>query len=196
MEANKTTVKSSHSTKTVLDKIIYAIRNQPPTAGPGVSRTSISKFLKTELDYENLNALKAAFKKGVTSGKLVQIGQSFRVQGDVVPVHPTPADKVKIEDVEEGAKGASVASRNDTVVVSYEGKLSDGTIFDSAKSFEFQLGAGDVIKGWDQGIVGMKIGGTRKLHVPSKLGYGKRGSSPEIPPNSDLFFTVTLKKIK
>lgn len=52
------------------------------------------------------------------------------------------------------------------------------------------------MSGWDQGIPGMKVGGQRKLEVPSKLGYGKRGASPEIPPNADLFFVVTLKKIK
>ena len=53
-----------------------------------------------------------------------------------------------------------------------------------------------VIKGWDLGIVGMKVGGKRKLFVPSKLGYGKRGASPEIPPNADLYFMVKLKQIK
>jgi len=178
--------------KTVGDMIIYAIRNQPPSAN-GVSRNAISKYLKSELNYDNAAKLKQALKKAVDSGKLVQTGQSFRVAGDAV-VAPPPQATVKIENVKEG-KGPE-AERGDTVIVQYEGKLEDGSVFDSAPTFEFQLGAGDVIKGWDQGIAGMKVGGVRKLEVPSKLGYGKRGAAPEIPPNADLFFTVTLKKIK
>jgi FKBP-type peptidyl-prolyl cis-trans isomerase len=102
--------------------------------------------------------------------------------------------QVKVEDVKLG--NGPEAKSGDTVIVSYEGKLDDGTMFDSSKSFQFTLSAGEVIKGWDQGISGMKVGGTRKLEVPSKLGYGKRGSPPDIPPNADLFFSVTLKKIQ
>jgi FKBP-type peptidyl-prolyl cis-trans isomerase len=84
----------------------------------------------------------------------------------------------------------------DIVVVSYEGKVADCTVFDSALSFEFTIGTGEVIKGWDMEIVGMKVKGTRKLEITSSLCYGKCGSPPEIPPNAELFFTVTLKKIK
>jgi FKBP-type peptidyl-prolyl cis-trans isomerase len=86
------------------------------------------------------------------------------------------------------------------VTVSYIGTLQCGTQFDAAKTFTFMLGAGDVIKGWDQGLLGMTttVGGAksrRKLVVPSRLGYGKRGSSPDIPPNATLFFDITMKKI-
>lgn len=176
----------------VLEMIVVAIRNQPPT-GNGVSRTAIAKYLKTELDWDNATKLKQALKKAIEAGKLVQTGQSFRVQGDAVIERP-PEAEVQIEDTKEG-KGPG-AIKGDTVVVGYEGRLSDGSVFDAAPTFEFALGAGDVIKGWDQGIVGMKEGGERTLEVPSKLGYGKRGAAPEIPPNADLFFTVTLKKIK
>lgn len=102
--------------------------------------------------------------------------------------------KVKIEDLKEGE--GSAAEAGDTVVVKYEGKLDDGSVFDSSNSFEFTLGAGEVIKGWEQGISGMKVGGKRTLFIPSKLGYGKRGAMPEIPPNADLHFTVSLKEIK
>ena len=63
------------------------------------------------------------------------------------------------------------------------------------KSFQFVLGAGDVIKGWDQGLVGMAKGAKRKLIVPSHLGYGKRGCAPDIPPNATLYFDVTMKSI-
>lgn len=71
-----------------------------------------------------------------------------------------------------------------------------GLFFVSASSFEFTIGIGEVIKGWDMGIVGMKTNGTRRLDVSAMLGYGKRGSPPGIPPNADLSFTVRLKKIK
>ena len=80
--------------------------------------------------------------------------------------------------------------------MSYVGTLeADGSRFDAGKDFRFTLGAGVVIKGWDRGIVGMRVGGRRKLVVPSKLGYGKKGSGPEIPPSSTLLFDVTLERI-
>ena len=91
--------------------------------------------------------MKNAFKKGVENGKLIQTGQSFRVAGDPLPDMPEEA-KVEIEDIKEGSGPA--AEVGDTVVMKYEGKLDDGSVFDSAKSFEFTLGAGEVIKGWDQ----------------------------------------------
>jgi FKBP-type peptidyl-prolyl cis-trans isomerase len=180
--------------KSVLDKIISSIRNQPHSSPNGVSRVAIAKYLKNELEYDNASALKKALKKGVASGKLIQTGQSFRVASDPVaelPVQP----KVEIEDVKEG-NGPS-ATKGDTVVVKYVGTLKrEGTVFDAASSFQFTIGAGDVIKGWDAGIEGMKVGGKRFLEVPSKLAYGKRGSAPGIPPDADLIFTVTLKSIK
>ena len=183
----------SKTPKSVADMIVYAIRNQPASAN-GVSRAAIIKYLKTELNYDNASSLKKALKKTVDTGKLVQTGQSFRVAGDNVIERP-PEPIAHIEDIKLGT-GAE-AKAGDTVVVKYEGKLkATGTVFDSAPTFDFQLGAGDVIKGWDQGIAGMRIGGVRKLDVPSQLAYGKRGSKPDIPPNSDLLFTVTLKKIK
>ena len=77
----------------------------------------------------------------------------------------------------------------------YIGTLDDGTEFDRGTGFRFTIGDGDVIKGWDRGIVGMKVGGRRKLVVPSKLGYGKKGSAPEIPPNATLHFDCTLERI-
>ncbi|KAL7505287.1 hypothetical protein ACHAXN_002782 [Cyclotella atomus] len=186
--------KASTIPKTLLDKIIYAIRNQPQNAY-GVSRTSIAKYLQSELDIDKskANQLKNAFKKGTDKGTLVQTGQSFRVAGDPMPDLPDEP-QLKIDDTKEGS--GPEAKSGDTVVMKYKGTLDDGSVFDSASSFEFCLGAGEVIKGWDLGIAGMKVGGTRKLFIPSKLGYGKRGALPEIPPNSDLHFTVTLKEIK
>ena len=193
----KKSAASSTAPKSILDKIVYAIRAQPPTANPnGISRITITKYLQSELDVDaksKSTAIKNAFKKGVEKGKLVQTGQSFRVAGDPIPEAPEE-EKLSIEEIKVGT-GPSAQS-GDTVVMKYEGKLDDGTIFDSSHKFEFLLGAGEVIKGWDQGIPGMKVGGKRKLFVPSKLGYGKRGSGPEIPPNADLHFVVKLKEIK
>lgn len=89
------------------------------------------------------------------------------------------------------------ATDGSTIEVSYkESLLEGGAIFDEAESFEFELGAGEVIKGWDEGIRGMKVGERRKLTVPPKLGYGKRGSGKEIPPDAWLVFEVELIKIK
>ena len=107
-------------------------------------------------------------------------------------------DKLKIEDIDEGQGQA--AKSGDTVVVHYKGTLEDGEQFDSSidrgTPFEFKLGAGQVIAGWDQGIVGMKIDGKRKLTIPSDLAYGERGIDFTIPPFATLIFEVELLKIK
>src|SRR5438105_15734606 len=105
---------------------------------------------------------------------------------------------VKTEDLKEGSGPA--AKKGDTVEVHYTGWLKDGTKFDSSKNpgrdpFEFELGAGKVIKGWDEGVAGMKVGGKRKLIIPPDLGYGKRGAGRVIPPDAELTFEVELLKI-
>ena len=104
-----------------------------------------------------------------------------------------PEEKVEIKDISEG-DGPPAAS-GDTVTMKYKGKLDDGSVFDSGSGFTFTIDAGEVIKGWDIGIKGMKRGGKRRLKVPAKLGYGKRGAMPEIPPNSELNFVVQLQQI-
>ena len=154
----------------------------------GASRQAIVKYLKSEFQCENGVAIKKALK----SDKLIQTGQSFRVKGDA-PIAPPADEVVGTEDVTVG--DGAVAQKGDEVAMSYVGTLEDGSRFDAGKDFRFTLGAGDVIKGWDKGIVGMRVGGRRKLVVPSKLGYGKKGSAPEIPPNATLLFDVTLERI-
>ena len=91
--------------------------------------------------------------------------------------------------------------KGDTVVVNYRGWLDDGTEFDSSKKpgrtpFSFKVGAGNVIKGWDEGLVGMKIGGVRELKLSPEMGYGSRGAGGVIPPNATLHFEIELLEIK
>jgi FKBP-type peptidyl-prolyl cis-trans isomerase len=104
---------------------------------------------------------------------------------------------LKYQDLKAG-KG-DTAKKGDTLEVHYTGWLaSNKQKFDSSvggEPFKFKLGAGEVIKGWDEGVAGMKVGGKRKLLIPSKLGYGKKGAGAEIPPDADLIFEVELVKI-
>jgi FKBP-type peptidyl-prolyl cis-trans isomerase len=103
-----------------------------------------------------------------------------------------------IEDLTAGSGDEAKAGK--TVVVHYTGWLTDGTKFDSSKDrnepFDFSLGAGHVIRGWDQGVAGMKVGGKRKLTIPPEMGYGSRGAGGVIPPNATLVFEVELLAVR
>lgn len=108
---------------------------------------------------------------------------------------------LKYEDTAAGSGDEAVSGK--TVTVNYTGWLNEGgkkgKQFDSSVGrgpFSFPLGAGMVIKGWDEGVAGMKIGGKRTLFIPSNLGYGSRGAGGAIPPNADLIFDVELLKVK
>ncbi len=97
-------------------------------------------------------------------------------------------------DLLVGTGAEAVAGKR--VTVHYVGTLTDGSKFDSSRDrddpFQFVLGKGQVIRGWDQGVAGMKVGGKRKLTIPPDMGYGARGFPPVIPPNSTLVFEVEL----
>jgi FKBP-type peptidyl-prolyl cis-trans isomerase len=107
------------------------------------------------------------------------------------------SDDLHIETVRPG-NGAEAKTGN-RVTVHYVGTLTDGKKFDSSRDrgqgFKFTLGKGEVIKGWDQGVPGMKIGEVRKLTIPSHLAYGARGFPPVIPPNATLQFEVELLEV-
>lgn len=102
--------------------------------------------------------------------------------------------ELEIQDIKQGGGAEATAERK--VTVHYVGTLTNGQKFDSSrergKGFDFVLGRGQVIQGWDQGVCGMRIGGVRRLTIPPHLAYGERGFPPVIPPNSTLVFEVEL----
>lgn len=123
---------------------------------------------------------------------------------NTAPSTPAPstttqaATELQIKDLVVG-KGAT-AKAGDQVTVDYTGWLMDGTKFDSSidrhQPFPFTIGAGQVIEGWDKGVAGMKVGGTRQLIIPPSMGYGEQGAGGVIPPNATLKFKVKLLAVK
>lgn len=109
-------------------------------------------------------------------------------------VSATTESGLEYRDIECGT--GTEAANGSTLTVRYVGRLSSGKEFDSSRAaggpFRFALGAGQVIEGWDQGLVGMKVGGTRELTVPPELAHGEEGAPPVIPPNVTLIFEVEL----
>lgn len=124
-----------------------------------------------------------------TSQKMVPSTQPTQTQAQ--------AQELQSEDIQVGT-GPEVKS-GDTISIDYKGTLPDGTVFDSSyergQPFETQIGVGQVIKGWDEGVIGMQVGGKRKLVIPPAMGYGEQDMGT-IPPNSTLIFEVELREIK
>jgi len=109
---------------------------------------------------------------------------------------PTPSG---LQYIEVAPGSGAEARAGQQVTVHYTGWLTNGTEFDSSRTggrpFTFQLGAGNVIRGWDEGVEGMRTGGWRRLIIPPNLGYGARGYPPVIPPNATLIFDVELLRV-
>ncbi len=117
-----------------------------------------------------------------------------------MPTQPS-VNATQLSTKDEVVGTGAVAAAGDTVTVNYVGSLTNGTVFDASANhgtsgFTFTLGAGQVIKGWDEGIVGMKEGGKRVLVIPPSLGYGAQGAGSVIPPNATLLFEVDLLKVQ
>lgn len=138
----------------------------------------------------------------VAAGALSLAAPTLRAADNGAPTAPaktsgkptTTKSGLKYWELKKGT--GATAKSGDSVKVHYTGWLTDGKKFDSSldrgSPFEFKLGAGMVIKGWDEGVAGMKVGGKRQLRIPAELGYGERGAGGAIPPNAELVFDVEL----
>lgn len=145
-----------------------------------------------ELDPDVTNPLLFAMATDFKQADASKLGGPI----ESTPTQLTPSG-LQITDLEIGDGPEATAGQ--TVVVNYRGTLESGQEFDSSYNrgpFSFPLGAGRVIKGWDEGVAGMKIGGKRKLVVPPELAYGRRGAGGVIPPNATLTFEVELLDIE
>jgi FK506-binding protein 1 len=162
----------------------------------------------------------AQLPQGVTAGMRLRTGEGrtaivTRVEGDkatvdlnnemagktltfsLTLVSCAPKPVLVLEDISPG-DGRTFPRRGDRLQMHYTGKLKDGTVFDSSVGrgpFEFHIGLGEVIEGWDEGVLKMSLGQKARLHVPSAMGYGAQGAGGVIPPNADLVFDVELLKI-
>jgi FKBP-type peptidyl-prolyl cis-trans isomerase len=159
---------------------------------------TLMNFLDT--DYKDLNT---SFSQGAeSSSDFGSAGGGAINESPAAAIAPTPTmqnvTELQVSDVKVGS-GAEVKQGSKASVL-YKGMLTDGTVFDASSlhgntPFEFVVGAGMVIKGWDQGLVGMKVGGQRRLVIPSTLGYGEQGMGP-IPGGATLVFEVELLDVK
>ncbi len=157
-------------------------QDSEPTSAPALSPAKITKA-----------------PKDTTARKITNTTNTTNTKGaKTMSEEVTTPSGLKYIDLKVGA-GAS-PNPGETVSVHYTGWLENGTKFDSShdrsRAFEFPLGQGRVIKGWDEGVAGMKVGGKRKLIIPSDLGYGARGAGGVIPPGATLIFEVDLLGIK
>jgi peptidylprolyl isomerase len=166
---------------------------QVTTTGKEATASNIQTTQQTSTP-EVKTASNPLLTQGIASKANVTLAQNMDSEEKMV----TTDSGLQYEDIKVG-EGAS-PQKGQTVVVHYTGTLEDGTKFDSSRDrgqpFSFKIGVGQVIKGWDEGVGSMKVGGQRKLVIPSDLGYGARGAGGVIPPNATLLFDVELLDIK
>jgi FK506-binding nuclear protein len=162
-------------------------------------KVDVKNGKKQQIAKSEANQPKAANTKADDKVKVAEKEQpKEKIQKEVKHTPVTLANGLKYLDSKIG-NGAQVKSGRQ-LSMRYKGMLTSGKVFDSnmpkGRPFTFTLGAGEVIKGWDIGIQGMKIGGTRRLVIPSELAYGRRGAPPDIPPNAQLVFDVELLSMR
>ena len=126
------------------------------------------------------------------------VGYLISSRGTGAGAEYTTPSGLKIQDLRVGDGPSPLPGQ--TITVNYVGTLENGKEFDSSykrgKPVDFKIGIGKVIKGWDEGLMTMKVGGKRRLFIPSKIGYGPAGNPPDIPPNSNLIFEIELLGVK
>lgn len=165
-----------------------------------IESTDVKKVEAEKKAAESTEVKKVAAEKGEAEAKAAKVSKK-----PVAEEAETKEEKVittesglKYVDLKVGE--GETPKKGNVVVVHYTGTLENGKKFDSSvdrgKPFEFPIGVGRVIRGWDEGVMSMQVGGKRKLIIPSELGYGERGFPPVIPPNSNLIFEVELLDIK